>query len=194
MFHFRNRCCLTATVARLRFQVAALRRAGGRGEFMFDNEFESNVDNVADDSADAMVDTSADAEACSVLDKPVHHILIIDDDHSQTEVLAHRFGTQGYRVTVANTCRDGEASARADRPDLILLDITLPDRSGLEVCSELCDDSETSDIPVIIVSGADKPDVVRESRAAGCHFFVRKPYDPNALLTLSQTAIAESRW
>ena len=49
------------------------------------------------------------------------------------------------------------------------------------------------DIPVIIVSGDDKPDVVRKARAAGCHFYVRKPYDPNALLTLSRTAIAESR-
>ena len=51
------------------------------------------------------------------------------------------------------------------------------------------DSSETWDIPVIIVSGRDEPDIVRQCRAAGCRFFVHKPYDPNALLILIRQAL-----
>ena len=48
-------------------------------------------------------------------------------------------------------------------------------------------------IPVIILSGMERPDIIRRSRAAGCQYFVRKPYDPNALLILVQHAIGETR-
>jgi CheY-like chemotaxis protein len=65
----------------------------------------------------------------------------------------------------------------------------LPDIDGFELCQQLVDDEATSEIPVIIVSGNDSPDIVRRARAAGCHFFVRKPFDPNALLALIRQAI-----
>jgi CheY-like chemotaxis protein len=49
------------------------------------------------------------------------------------------------------------------------------------------------EIPVIIVGGLEEPDVIRRSRVAGCLYYVRKPYGPNALLTLIQQAIEESQ-
>ncbi len=55
------------------------------------------------------------------------------------------------------------------------------------------DNEATCDIPVIVVSGMESPDVIRRSRAAGCYYYLRKPYDPNALLTLIQQAIDEAR-
>jgi CheY-like chemotaxis protein len=76
---------------------------------------------------------------------------------------------------------------------LILLDLRLPDADGFSVCQELADSSETCAIPVIILSGMERPDIIRRSRAAGCQYFVRKPYDPNALLILVQHAIGEAR-
>lgn len=137
--------------------------------------------------------TCVQSEPCAVVAERIDHILIIDDDHDQTEVLAHRFHQQGYRVSVAATCHEGRLVAANDHPDLILLDIVLPDGDGLDTCAGLRDGVDTADIPVILVSGADRPNVVRRARAAGCHYFVRKPYDPNALLVLSQNAISESR-
>lgn len=134
-----------------------------------------------------------ECDPCGVVDRPVDHILVIDDDLTQSEILLHRFSSQGYRVSLAHSCDAGIDVALADHPDLILLDIGLPDGDGLEVCSRLSDGERTSDIPVIIVSGMDQPDVVRRARAAGCRYYVRKPYDPNALLVLSRNAIAESR-
>jgi twitching motility two-component system response regulator PilH len=78
-------------------------------------------------------------------------------------------------------------------PSLVLLDLRLPDADGFNVCQELADASETCTIPVIILSGMERPDIIRRSRAAGCQYYVRKPYDPNALLILVQHAIGESK-
>ena len=68
---------------------------------------------------DDPVDPFAETESTALADHPDGHILIIDDDHDQTGVLAHHFARQGYRVSVAHNCHDGESSARADHPDLI---------------------------------------------------------------------------
>lgn len=120
-------------------------------------------------------------------------ILIVDDDEIMADVLSVRLGQQGFRTTVAENGEQALAMARIERPHVILLDLRLPDVDGFEVCRELSDNEQTSDIPVIIVSGLEHPDVIRRSRAAGCHYYLRKPYDPNALLTLIQQAIDEAR-
>jgi CheY-like chemotaxis protein len=85
------------------------------------------------------------------------------------------------------------ALAQAEKPDLVLLDLGLPDVDGFELCQQLVDDETTCEIPIIILSGMENSDIVRRCRAAGCRYFVHKPYDPNALLTLIQQAIEESR-
>lgn len=146
-----------------------------------------------EDEFDFLADSDPNAEPCAVVEQPADHILVIDDDQEQIDVLSHSFTSLGYLVSVAKTRADGLRMAEADRPDLILLDICLPDGDGLGICEEICDSERTLDIPVIIVSGTEKPDVVRKARAAGCHYYVRKPYDPNALLVLAQNAIRESR-
>jgi CheY-like chemotaxis protein len=121
--------------------------------------------------------------------KVKQRILIVDDDHSQTEVLAYRFRTQGYHTVTAHTAEAGLQIARDEHPDLILLDIRLPDIDGLTVCHQLNDDSATCDIPIIVLSAMERPDIIRRTRSAGCHYFLRKPYDPNALLMLAQAAM-----
>ncbi len=116
-------------------------------------------------------------------------ILIVDDDQAQVEALSHRLQKQGFSTFLAYEGRAGVRKARECRPDLVLLDVHLPDVDGFIVCEQLVNAPETCDIPIIIVSGSDRTDIVRSSRAAGCEFFVRKPYDPNVLLTLIQHAL-----
>ena len=144
-----------------------------------------------DDEQDSNVD--ADTQVCGVIASQLEHILVVDDDATQTEILSHLLSKQGYLVSTAKTCKEAESKVGSDRVDLILLDIGMPDGDGLTLCSSLSDTAATSDIPIIIVSGVDKTGVVREARAAGCQFFVSKPYDPNALLLLIQNSISESR-
>lgn len=119
-------------------------------------------------------------------------VLVVDDDRDQLTVLCDRLERQGYKTLTADSGELGLTLARTQHPDVILLDLRLPDVDGLTVCQELADLPDTSCIPVIILSGMERPDIIRRSRAAGCQFFVRKPYDPNALLILIQQSISES--
>lgn len=122
-------------------------------------------------------------------------ILVVEDDETLSEPLAYRLRSQGYEVSVAATGQDGWQLAVSERPDLILLDLRLPDMDGFTLCAEFADCSDTSHIPVIILSGMERPDIIRRCRAAGSQYFVRKPYDPNALLVLIRNALDEAqRW
>ena len=80
------------------------------------------------------------------------------------------------------------------RLEMILMDIRLPDVDGLTVCHELNDAPETCDIPIIVLSAMERPDIIRRTRSAGSHFFLRKPYDPNALLMLAEAAMNDQRF
>lgn len=122
--------------------------------------------------------------------KQRRRILIVDDDHTQAEVLSLRLGQQGFTTTMTHTVRDAMSAARTSYPDAIVMDIRLPDGNGLHACEELSDDPKTCGIPVIILSGMERPDIVRRARAAGCQYYVRKPYDPNALLLLVESALS----
>ena len=116
-------------------------------------------------------------------------ILVIDDDESQVAALDYCLRRQGFRVVTAFSGYRALELARQAEPHLILLDLRLPDIEGFDVCAKLADAPETSGIPIIILSGMERPDIVRQARSAGCQFFVRKPYDPNVLLTLIQHAL-----
>jgi DNA-binding response OmpR family regulator len=119
-------------------------------------------------------------------------ILIIDDDTDMVEVLAMRFRRQGFEVETSHEGGRGLELAREVHPHLILLDLRLPDVDGLAICQQLTDDPSTCDIPVIIVSGMEKSDIIRQTRCAGCQYYVRKPYDPNALLVLVERALDDA--
>jgi CheY-like chemotaxis protein len=121
------------------------------------------------------------------------NVLIVDDDEAQADVLSTRLARQGFGTLIACSGQRALELARAERPDCVLLDLRLPDVDGFDLCQDLVDSAETCDIPVIIVSGLERPDIIRRCRAAGCHYYVRKPYDPNALLTLVRQAIGETR-
>jgi len=119
-------------------------------------------------------------------------ILAIDDDDAHTELLAYRLGQHGYRTIIAHCGKEGIEKARTLAPALIVLDLRLPDGHGLDICRQLVDDPATCTIPVVILSGMEGPDILRDCRSAGCCYFLRKPYDPSALLLLVRQAIQDA--
>lgn len=116
-------------------------------------------------------------------------ILVVDDDADQLAALAYRLRKLGYDAASANSGQQAIESATSMVPDLVLLDLCLPDIDGFDVCEKLGDSTTTCGVPVIILSGMETEDVVRRSRNAGCAYYLRKPYDPNVLLTLIQNAL-----
>ena len=134
-----------------------------------------------------------DPEPLAAENGPRPTVLIVDDDSDMVEVLATRLQRQGFATLSDLTGRHAVEMARQMQPAVVLLDLRLPDADGLTICRALSDDPVTADIPVIVVSGMERPDVVRAARAAGSRFYLRKPYDPNALLLLIEHTIDQTR-
>lgn len=118
-------------------------------------------------------------------------VLIIDDDIGVAESLASILERMGFQASWTTHGETGLAFAQSEHPDLIILDLCLPDIDGLTVCQRLADGHHTCDIPIIVVSGWDREEIVRIVRAAGGMYFLRKPYDPRALLVLVEYALRE---
>jgi DNA-binding response OmpR family regulator len=127
-----------------------------------------------------------------IADKKRHSVLIIDDDDTLSEVLSHRLKQQGFSTQAAYSGSAGLMKAKAEPPSAIILDLGLPDADGLTICEQLTDSPQTCSVPILILSGKEEPGLVRRCRTAGCHYFLRKPYDPNALLVLVHQAIRDT--
>ena len=96
-----------------------------------------------------------------------HRILVVEDDPSYAPMLLKWLGRQGLEVLHAVTGRAGLALAESRRPDLILLDIHLPDIDGIKLHKALRHNPKTCDIPIILLTGLDMLDSVLESAAIG---------------------------
>lgn len=145
------------------------------------------------DWGELMVEVLDKPLPCKIEPKQRDSILIIDDDEAMLDVLSRRLSQQGFAIITADSGGEGLGAAHKKTPSLIILDLRLPDLDGFEICEALASSPETSCIPVIILSGMERPDIIRRSRAAGCLYFVHKPYDYNALLVLIHQAIDEAK-
>ena len=94
------------------------------------------------------------------------HVLMIEDDASIAEMYRIQFEHDGYRVTVARTGEVGFSTLSAEAPDLILLDLLLPDRSGFEVLALLNERFPTHP-PVVILSNYAEPSMIDRGRSLG---------------------------
>jgi two-component system, cell cycle response regulator DivK len=104
-----------------------------------------------------------------------HSILVIDDNELNLKLAEKILTLSGYNVLVAISGEQGVDVARAHRPDLILLDIRLPDIDGLEVLRRLRSLPETRGIPVVAMTAQAMPAEVDRFAAAGFDGYVQKP-------------------
>jgi len=104
-------------------------------------------------------------------------ILIIDDTPANLKLLHELLTKEGYRVRIANSPSLGLQSVRNVPPDLILLDIQMPEMDGYELCEELKKDSLTNTIPVIFISAAHGALDTVKAFAVGGIDYISKPFD-----------------
>ena len=117
-------------------------------------------------------------------------VLVIDNDEDVTRILSYIFETQGHQVICAHSGNEALELARRHRPDLITLDLNLPDLDGFEVLRQLRAAEESRHIPVICISV--RPDV-RLALALGADYCMEKPLDIDRLRELSGKALATVR-
>ena len=119
------------------------------------------------------------------MSRPVH-VLLVDDELSIQRTTAPLLRSRGYEVTVAGTAREALASVEGDRPDLIVLDLGLPDMDGIEVCRRV---RAQWDTPIVVLSarGAEQDKVTALDE--GADDYVTKPFGPEELLARVRAAI-----
>lgn len=109
-------------------------------------------------------------------------ILVVDDNPANVDIIQTRLETQGYRILTAADGEEAITQARAHKPDLILLDVMMPKKDGLQVCRELKGDASLPFMPIILVTAkGDTKDIIAGLESGGDEYLT-KPVDTAALL------------
>lgn len=111
-----------------------------------------------------------------------YRILLIDDEEDLVEMLSFRLRALGFEMLTATTGKFGIKIAQEKTPDLILVDMMMPDVDGREVCRQLKDDIKTSKIPIIVFTALSRPDLCSIVKDAGALDCITKPFEPDHLI------------
>ncbi|MFI5305407.1 MAG: PleD family two-component system response regulator [Nitrospiria bacterium] len=111
-------------------------------------------------------------------------ILIVDDDNSLRMLMCVTLEGKKFRVVQAENGMEAIISSQMERPDLIILDLMMPELSGLEALKTMKEKETTMYIPVIILTAKHKPEDKEKALEMGANHFLYKPFSPQELLDL----------
>jgi two-component system cell cycle response regulator DivK len=112
----------------------------------------------------------------------VRTVLIVEDQIEMRAIAAAYLERQGYRVLATDNGADAVRQARAEQPDLIFMDVSIPGLDGIRATAEIKRDPATRAIPVVIVTAHPYGSVGKRAMDAGCDGWLNKPCDPRRLL------------
>lgn len=116
-------------------------------------------------------------------------ILVVDDDKHVPKLSKAALERAGYEVLVAADGMDALAAIERDRPQLVLLDIAMPNMDGFETLRRLKSAPATCSIRIVIVTARDGDDDLMRAWRAGADGYLIKPFTPNGLLAMVKTAL-----
>ena len=121
-------------------------------------------------------------------------ILVVDDEKDVLKVLKKGLTSEGYSVITASNGNEAMDLAKSRRPDIIILDVLMPDMDGGEVARRLKDEPETKDIPVIFLTGMFPPREENEDfRMVAEHLLFDKPYEIFKLINVIENILLEKQ-
>lgn len=110
-------------------------------------------------------------------------ILLIEDEEIMIDLLEKKLTAERYEVSIARDGEDGMKKMRAEKPDLILLDIIMPKMGGFEVMEEMNRDSELKNIPIIVISNSGQPvELDRAQRLGAKDWLIKTEFDPQEVV------------
>jgi putative two-component system response regulator len=109
-------------------------------------------------------------------------ILVVDDDAMNREVMEAFLNLESYDVLLASNGKQGLSLAEQKKPNLIILDVRLPDILGYEVCEILKNNTETKSIPILMVTGFDAKEDRERAMQVGVDEFLSRPFEGEALI------------
>jgi two-component system alkaline phosphatase synthesis response regulator PhoP len=120
-------------------------------------------------------------------------VLVIEDEQDVAELIRYNLAKEGYEVRVVANGVDGLKQARESRPDMILLDIMVPQLNGWEVCRRLKQEPDTREVPVIMVTGRVEEGDKVLGFEMGADDYVTKPFSPRELLARIRAVIRRGK-
>ena len=117
-------------------------------------------------------------------------ILILEDDPNIVDYLSDLFQENGYETLTASDGNEGLAKVKEEKPDLITLDVQMPERWGTIFKRILNKKEEFKDIPVVVISGIEKSEVVEKSE--GVVAYLSKPFDRDELQKIVKNTIGDA--
>jgi len=109
-------------------------------------------------------------------------ILLVEDNPVNRRLAEFLLRSQGYQVRAATNAQEAFDTIKAERPDLILMDVQLPGMDGLEATKQLKEDPTTRDIPVVAVTSYAMKGDREKALAAGCSGYITKPIDKDTFV------------
>lgn len=120
-----------------------------------------------------------------------HRILIVEDNEMNRTMLARRLVRRGYDVIMATTGLEGLEKARAEKPDLVLMDLSLPEMDGWEAMRRLRADATSANLRIIALTAHAMAEDRRKATEAGCDDFDTKPVDLERLIGKMTSLLAK---
>ena len=165
-----------AAVQRARTIAHSLKGSGASYGFPEVSEAAARVDGVGDDRIGPVI-TALRATLGSITSSSSRQlVLVVDDDPLITRLLEARLSTPGRRVTSMTSLEAARQFLDQGQPDLILLDLFLPDGDGRSLLKDIRSDAAMATVPILVISGANDPAVVEEVTALGADGFIAKPF------------------
>lgn len=127
-----------------------------------------------------------------MVDLTKRKILLVDDDPLIRRVVTNSLAAAGYAVFSVGYAREALPSARASLPDLILLDVMMPELNGYEVCQQLRDDPQTATLPIIMLTAMDEPEAVVKGLQTGADDYITKPFNIEELISRIEAHLRRS--
>ena len=121
------------------------------------------------------------------------HILVIEDEEDILALVHYNLSKEGYKVATAISGEEGLKSARANPPDLVLLDLMLPGMDGLDVCRALKKDAALAQVPVVMMSAKGEEADVVAGLELGADDYVTKPFSPKILISRVRAVLRRGR-
>ena len=122
------------------------------------------------------------------------HILIVEDDKFLRELIARKLTKEGFKIEEAIDGEDGLEKAQKLKPDLILLDLILPGMNGFEVLSQIKNDPQLAQIPVVILSNLGQKDEVEKGLKLGAvDFLVKAHFTPQEIVEKIKSVFSQRK-
>ena len=118
-------------------------------------------------------------------------VLIIDDNEMDRKLVKRTVEKIGHRAMTAENGKTGFQAAKTGKPDLILSDCHMPESDGVEMYKKLREDEDTKNIPMVFLTGVDRPATILECFDMGAQNYIRKPINPKLLSSQIESIFKE---